>query len=245
MPALLLLLFSIAASIGIGIVALVIRRAQRRNSGARSRVRPAPAAPPASYQRQCVFRRPTCWLAIKSRNLLAVQAALGLQHVKPCSWLEGLTGDEKLFIAPPVKGWILVMGAGLPEPGDDVDVCFRFVMGLSRKLGQVQFFSASRVLQHHAWVRAEGGKVVRAYAWAGKTLWQQGACTAAEKELGLKCFDYGELPVRVSFNEPDCLSLNVDKVPLLAARWSLDPARIDARFLQTECGIAGDPSRRY
>ncbi|MGH7967995.1 MAG: hypothetical protein ACREIC_04635, partial [Limisphaerales bacterium] len=229
MPALLLLLFSVAASIGIGIVVLVVRRAKRKTPPARG-LHPSIAVSPA-FERACVFRRPPCWIAVRSRNLMSVQAALGLQHAKPCSWIEALAGDEKLFVAPPVKGWILVMGSNLPEPGDDVDVCFRFVLELSRKLGQVQFFSASRVLHHHAWVKADGGKIVRAYAWAGRTVWNQGARTAAERELDLKCFDYTEAAERISFNQPEPVALNVDKVPLLAARWSLDPARIDAGFL--------------
>jgi hypothetical protein len=37
----------------------------------------------------------------------------------------------------------------------------------------------------------------------------------------------------------------VEKVPILAARWSLDPAKIDDRRLETECGLAGEPSRLY
>ena len=242
MPVLLLLLFSIALSIGLGIAIVLARQARRQ------KLVPQRQGPPfatSSYEASSALRRPGCWLAVKSRSLVAVQSALGLHNPKPCSWIEGLAGDEKLFVAPPVRGWILVMGAGLPDPSEDVDACFRFVLRLSRHLGQVQLFCAHRVPHHHAWVRAEGGKIVRAYAWAGKTLWQQGTRTAAEKELDLKCFDYAEPPERVSFGQPDAIALNVDKVPLLAARWSLDPARIDQRFLERERGVAGEPSQRF
>ncbi len=243
MPALLLLLFSIALSIGLGIIILVVRGARRKAAAGPSRPDPDPPACP--LEKTCVFRRPGCWLAVRSRSLLAVQSALGLHNVKPCSWIEGLVSDDKLFVAPPVKGWILVMGSGLPEPSEDVDACFRFVVEVSRKLGQVQLFSASRVLHHHAWVKADGGRVVRAYAWAGHTLWNQGAPTAAEKDLNLKCFGYTDTVERPCFGHPDLPAINVDKVPLLAARWSLDPARIDEHFLETEHGLAGEPSRRY
>jgi hypothetical protein len=41
------------------------------------------------------------------------------------------------------------------------------------------------------------------------------------------------------------MSANVDRVPLLAARWSLDPAAIDERLLSREYGLAGEPSRAY
>jgi hypothetical protein len=86
---------------------------------------------------------------------------------------------------------------------------------------------------------------VRAYAWAGKTLWKQGPRTSAEKELDVRCFDYADPAERASFSLPDAIAANVDKVPMLAARWSLDPAGIDERCLENECGIAGEPSRRY
>ena len=241
MPALLLLLFSTALSIGLAIIVLLIRRARER-AGQLPACVSEPACP---YERTCIFRRPGCWLAVKSRNLLAVQSALGLHNAKPCSWTEGMAGDEKLFIAPPVKGWILVMGSVLPDPSDDVDACFRFVVSLSRKLGQVQFFSASRVLHHHSWIKVDGGRVLRAYAWAGRTLWQQGSRTTAENELGLRCFDYLEPAERLCFTAPDPVASNVDKVPLLAARWSLDPARIEERVLEAQHGVAGEPSRRY
>ena len=70
-------------------------------------------------------------------------------------------------------------------------MCYRFLRELSRKLGNVQFYSVNRVLNHHAWALLEDGEVYRAYAWAGETLWNEGFVTAAEKELGLVCFEYG------------------------------------------------------
>jgi hypothetical protein len=126
-----------------------------------------------------------------------------------------------------------------------VDATFRFLTALSRKLGHVQFFTANRVLGHHAWARLEAGRVVRAYAWAGKTLWNQGIKTRAELELSLKCFRYFETPDRPSYGQPDVIAMNTEKVPLLAARWSLDPAAIDERLFEQSRGIAGELPRLY
>jgi hypothetical protein len=242
MPALFLLLFSTVLAIGVGIIILVFRRRAecRRDSAALSS---QPESVGASGRP--TFLAPNCWLAIRTRSTYAVQVALGLHNPKPCSWIQGLAGEEKLFIAPPVKGWILVMGSGLPEPDADVDVCFRFLLELSRRLGQVQYFSASRVVHSHAWVKADGGRIVRAYAWAGKTLWCQGAMTSTERELGLQCFPYFEGPDSSTFSQPSAAALNVERVALLASRWSIDPSRIDTQFLQMERGIAGEPSWRY
>ena len=189
--------------------------------------------------------RPAAWLAVRSRNPRAVQTALALNNPQPCTWLEGLTREQKLFIAPPVNGWIFVVGSGLPDASDDIDATFRFLLDLSRKLGHVQFFAANRVLGHHAWARVEAGRVVRAYAWAGRTLWNQGVKTRAELELGLKCFHYLEAPELPLFGQTDVLVVNTEKVPLLAARWSLDPAAIDERVFEQARGIAGEPPRLY
>src|SRR5207302_4173223 len=98
---------------------------------------------------------------------------------------------------------------------------------------------------HHAWVRAENGRLVRAYAWAGRTLGLQGERTPAERDLALECRDYGDPSEETDFSEWNAVALNVDKVPQLAARWSLDPAAIAEQFLEREYGIAGEASRKY
>lgn len=190
-------------------------------------------------------RRPSCWLAIRSRDTVAVQSALRLRNAAPCSWAEGLVADRKLFIAPPVNGWTLVFGSGLPDPGDEVDAAFRFLRELSRKLGHVQFFQAEPLLQHHAWVLAEFGRIVRAYAWAGTTVWNQGVKTTAETALGVKCFGYGEITTTDDWTVADFIVANVEKVPQIARRWSLDPAEIDLRTVANAQGIAGQHSQRY
>ena len=189
--------------------------------------------------------RPACWLAIKSRDPLAVQAALTLTNPKLCAWSDELATRQQLFIAPPVHGWTLVMGDGLPLPNDDVDVCFRFLLALSRQLGHVQFFQTDRVLHHHAWARVEAGRVVRAYAWAGETLWNQGVKTATESALGMKCFAYGETVSPAAWGENDVVATNVARISLLAAHWSLNPSAIDPQFWERRHGIAGRISSHY
>ena len=77
---------------------------------------------------------------------------------------------------------------------------------------------------HHAWARLDDGCVTRAYAWAGETIWNQGAKTAAEARSGHELSGYGEdAGGRILDDEVNMSSANVEKIPLLAARWSLDP----------------------
>jgi hypothetical protein len=242
-PALLVLLFSCAVSLGVLFVLLASHWNKRSQA-----VKP-PSAPPVApffspqFSTNPVPRRPFSWLTVRSSNPLQVQTALSLRNPTPCSWAEGLLG-EHLFISPPISGWVLVTGADLPDPGEDIDVCYRFLMQLSRKLGRVQFFQADPVLNRHAWVSLQRGRVLRAYAWAGATLWNQGKTTPAEIRLGLHCLDYGEGADASSWEMPE-LAANVDRVPLLAAAWSLDPATVDGRRVAQVRGVAGEFSRRY
>lgn len=242
-PALLLTLLSLSLVSGSAIIFLVMHLRRKQLAATDSEIvlhlDALHSLTPHTFS-----HRPNAWLAVRSRNLQVVQAALGLSNPRPCTWIQGLMSEQKLFIAPPIHGWILVTGSGLPDPAEDVDVCFRFLVDLSRKLGQVHYFNVNPVVGHHAWARAETGRVVRAYAWAGKTLWNQGVKTQPEIDLGLKCFQYFEAPEAL-FGQPDLISGNVEKVPQLAAQWSIDPAAIDERTLDHACGVAGEPPRLY
>lgn len=170
--------------------------------------------------------RPASWLAIRSAASETVRRALP---------------DQNIFsVSAYTNGWVVVSGTGLPCPGDDVDECFRFLLGLSRKFGHVQFFYAERFSLHHAWARLDEGCVTRAYAWTGETVWQQGAPTLAERELGLKCFDYGDETGTGLWSAGEMATANVEKIPRLAARWSLDPAT-----LPRGGSLTGESNRLY
>jgi len=188
--------------------------------------------------RSATFEQPTRWLAVKAVQPSVVQAALHLHRPTPCSWEEGLAGarEDKLFISPPISGWVLVVGPGLPEPAEDPDRCYHFLTALSRKLGHLQFFSLSRVVNYHGWVLLERGQVYRAYAWAGETLWNQGPVTAAEKELDMLCLEYASDQNPFALRE--ALAANAEKVNQLAARWSIDPAAISPEMWRGR-GIVG------
>jgi len=180
--------------------------------------------------------RPACWLAVRSVSTEAVKTALGLNRAAPCTWVEGLAGSHEFFISPRVHGgWVIVTGLGLPNPSDDVDATFLFLAELSRKLGHVQYFYAERFSRHHAWARLDDGCVTRAYAWTGEAVWNQGNKTMPEAAVGLKTFHYGETGGTMLDAE-----INFDKVPQLAARWSLDPADVKLDSSRQSIGLAGE-----
>jgi hypothetical protein len=222
---LMLIPFGIVAATGVFFIYCAWRRAcQLREQNPEGGFRSIPSI--GAGFNSSMFEQPDRWLVVKAKDPQVVQAALALRQPTPCSWEEGLmeARDNKLFISPSIAGWVLVMGAGLPGPFDDVDQCFHFLSGLSRKLGQVQFFCASRVVPQHAWVLMERGRVFRAYAWAGETVWNQGPVTAAERDLDLRCFDYGT--EQNFFVVKEDMAANTERIGQLAARWSIDPATV-------------------
>ena len=215
----------------------------RRNQSLLISPSPGSHAVPSAYQ-PSVFEHTCRWLAIKSTQVHSVQSALGLHNAIPCSWGEGLSRvvNRKLFISPPIRGWILVVGQGLPDPSEDIDRCYHFIVRLSRALGHVQLFSADRALNHHAWVMADRGHIRRAYAWGGETLWNQGDPTSDEVDLGLACFKYGEAPGPIDLQRGDSPVPNSERVTALAARWSFDPSAVNETMLRVGLGVAGDLS---
>jgi len=187
-----------------------------------------------------IGRRPALWIAVHTPDAAGVFNALGLDHPQPGHWTQCTPGSGRMFVSVPVNGWTLVCGDGIPDPSDDVDRCFRFLMNLSVALGHVQLFNASPILHDHAWARVESGRVIRAYAWAaGQTLWNQGAPTTAEQLLGLRCFGYGECTDPSDWRLRERVSENLVKIPLLAARWSLDPAELESVPSNRASGLAG------
>ena len=144
-------------------------------------------------------------------------------------------GGHEFFISPRLNGWVILTGMALPNPTDEVDATFLFLTALSRKLGHVQYFYANRLLHHHAWARLDDGCVTRAYAWAGETVWNQGVETLPEIQTRMKMFAYGDY----SATNLDA-ETNFEKVPRLAARWSLDPAGVKLSTHRQAIGIAGE-----
>ena len=225
----LLLMHMIALGVGLMIFGWMIylQRRARRELGLLS--------PMLNFASQTTAPRPACWLAVRSASPESVKDALGLNRAAPCSWTEGLAGGHEFFISPRVHGWVIVTGLALPNPSEDVDGCFIFLSALSRKLGHMQFFYAEKFSRHHAWARLDDGCVTRAYAWAGETVWHQGIETLPEIEIGLKTFGYGDQSAASLDAET-----NFEKIPLLAARWSLDPAEVKLNSIRESIGIAGE-----
>jgi hypothetical protein len=167
---------------------------------------------------------PTHWLAINSTNTGVIRDAMGLHPQVAPRWSEALDrlNEHAVFVSAPVDGWSLVVGGALPDLEHDVDELFHFLMRVSLAVGEVQFFHFNRFDQSHGWARLKCGRVIRAYAWSGSTLWNQGPMTLDEQLLGLRCQPYGDEAELAGLGEPPPGQHNGERVMSLASRWSVD-----------------------
>jgi len=189
-----------------------------------------------------LINMPHHWIAVQGVTAEALVNALKLQNLNECTWTDGLASasQNRVFISPRIGNWTLILGDGLPDPVTDVDHCFHFLNRLSHELGHVQYFSANRALGYHGWAKFYQGKVVRAYAWAGQTIWNQGTMSSAELKLGAICHDY-LADEDITWQEQQEISANnIEIIPPLAARWSIDPSAIDARKIAAFPGLTGE-----
>jgi hypothetical protein len=210
------LLLLVALFLALGVVVMLFLRIfflQRRNRAA-AKLRTVTVD---IFQMHTAMR-PVTWLAVRTLEAETIRTAL--------------PDHDAFFISPRVNGWVIVTGPGLPDPGDDVDACHFFLTALSRELGHVQFFHMEKFSAHHAWVRMDEGCVTRAYAWAGETIWNQGAQTLVETGLDMKCSGYGDDADTGFWRAKERAMANIEKIPLLAARWSLDPAEVRSSLTQ-------------
>jgi hypothetical protein len=195
-----------------------------------------------SRRRPLALPLPPRWMAVRSANTGFIREMLGQDPMSALAWSDALARcrERTFFISTPLDGWTLVIGAGIPDPSNDVDASYRFLTGLSRVVGEVHCYSADRVLNFHAWSCLRDGRVVRAYAWAGETLWNEGRQTLDERLLGLRCRAYGEEADPVRYGAVPAEQHNTERVILLARRWSIDPVVASETLLQQESSPAGD-----
>lgn len=185
------------------------------------------------------------WIAILGRGAESLTSHRGLKSsiFRKIPYLT----EAPFRVSMPCRGWILLSSPALPDFTDDVDAVYHLSVTLAEVFQEVQFFSFNRLFNHHGWVWARQGKVLRAYAWAGETLWNQGPVTEEEVRLQMSIVDYGESPP-LTFTTPslnydeiqnsDTFSpgpadqlTNAEKILDLARLWSVDPRMVEETIM--------------
>jgi hypothetical protein len=161
---------------------------------------------------------------------------LGLKDLRPVPWQKGLDDAYdrgRWLLTPPVDGWVLAVGGDLPSRLERAGF-LDWLAGLSRTLGGVDYYCTHRVVEVHAWARAEDGKLLRAFGYVGErgeTLFDAGPLTPQEEPLRAERLRWidpltpGEEQGRYEWWP------NEETVLALAAAWSVDPRELDEREL--------------
>ena len=196
------------------------------------------------------------WLAIRTDDTQRVIDVLGLDQVKASNWNSGLgsiyseeLGETHMFVAPAVEGWTFVIGLGLPHPLGATfhDKATPFLLELGGAFAEVQYYFSYPVIDFFAWARVIDGRLVRAFAIGDDgVVWNKGKPSRKETAMGLKLFELRGIQGRRGDAGGELLLYPTeDHVIALAADWSLDPTRVDARRAEPGLGYVGLAPRRW
>jgi hypothetical protein len=198
------------------------------------------------------------WLALRTRDTDRVVEALSLAHVEPANWSTGLGtvyshdyGQGRIFVSPPVNGWIFVVGLSLPQPlgGAFAEKSMPLLVDLGATFIEVQYFSSCPDIDHFAWARIIDGQLVRAFAVGDQgQIWNKGKQTKEEKALGLKLFEVrggGRGRGRSKAGDEPVIYPTEMHVMQLAAKWSLDPTRLAEQGPLPAVGLVGIAPMRW
>jgi hypothetical protein len=199
---------------------------------------PLPVRAGVSAGRPMTFGYKIAWYAVRSHSAHAVQTALDLVAVRAVGWEAGMkaldadyAGDmHGIFVTPSVRGWVFAVGWGTllgeRRPNEDLQrfmIPTRRLIALSRRFGKAQYYSTHRVVEAHAWARAAGGTLERAYGYVGdrgEVALDVGKRSAAERGVDL-LNPTEEVPHRI------------------AGVWSIDPMLLDGYADSTGPGFFG------
>lgn len=204
----------------------------------------APAAAPASLDAPArghaePFGYKSEWLAVKTAHPETVVELLQLRGVVPADWKAGLAaayGGNKVFVTPVIDGWVLVLDASFVAfAGGDLLEKPELLADWSRSLGApVQHYICDRRSGTFGWMRADGGRLTRAFLEVdGEVKTNLGPETADEKRARAEV-------IKTPSSDGAVLADGEDVLFRLAGRWSIDPHLLDQRTDLPASGLVGE-----
>jgi hypothetical protein len=192
----------------------------------------------ASPDGPCAFGCSMAWLAVRADAPEAVIDALRLEQATSCNWNSGIgaayddwLGSTYVFVTPPVRGWVFVIGLPLPHPVGPgfIDKCTPMLVELGARFDEVQYFFSFPPIDYFAWARVKDGRLVRAFAVTDEGIvWNKGRASKEERALGLKLFELRGVRGRKGDAGGEMiLHPTEEHVMRLASRWSIDPTTLD------------------
>ena len=230
--------------IGIVLVALVgflyFSKLQSRQSSASNATMPSLqtveidqtiADSPVGFGYKCM------WFAVKTSNQQRIAEMLKLKNVAKCNWRVGIDKayEGAVYITPPINGWTLACGLGLPGGGDSkerINEIKQILSAMSSEFGEAQYFCTHRVVELHCWIRALKGKVTRVYSFSGEdggNIMIEGIPTEFEKQNHLINTFSKEAKNEHYFETNGLVIPDEEFIMKLAGKWSVDPTQIGSR----------------
>ncbi len=211
------------------------------------RLSPEPLQISAEPDLPISFGRKNHWIAAPTESSAAVATVLGLCDVEACNWHSGFVAayaypNDRVFVTPPLNGWVLAVGTGLPDPSDPALLpAWRALLARASQLfGQAYFFASHRGSSYSAWARYRNGNEERLFAFADETIHNVGLPSAEEQEIIARLPDPS-----LAENDPDYRERDDFRPPdeadvfRLASAWSIDPSTLEDEGLGPSAGLTG------
>lgn len=176
------------------------------------------------------------WFTVKTDNKNRIAEILKLKNISDCNWQVGIdmAYNGSVFITPPIDGWTLACGWGLPhgDSKEGIDEVKNILKTLSKEFGKAQFFCTHRVTEYHCWIKATNGQVDRVYSYlgeSGENIAIEGQPTEFERTLNLANTFSDESKEEKYFEREDIVWADEELLMKVAEHWSIDPSKLYER----------------
>jgi hypothetical protein len=177
------------------------------------------------------------WIALKHTKSADVASFLKIKNLRSASWVEGIeaaynSGDDVVFVTPPIKGWVLVVSKWAMGAGDrrSADAIGQLLGQLSTKFDEAQGFATHRIIEYHHWMLAINGHLQRSFAYigeSGEVLLNSGSLTDSEQKLKF----FSKPPEEWNPTEEDVMTV--------ASGWSIAPTSLTTNMGDSDWGLIG------
>ncbi|MBC6994084.1 hypothetical protein H9S92_13850 [Lewinella lacunae] len=190
---------------------------------------------PIKFGHKCI------WAAVKTEDTNSLLKALRLEKQRKANWVEGKlqARNGEIFVLPPIEGWILILGWGLPEPGymEGRERAQRFLNGLSQKFGEAQMFGNFRGSGSAFWMKSVDGNTERLYYIGDGNSFIEGEPTSVEMKWDL--IDTNSKDAEQEEYWEKMLYPDAEHVLEVAKAWSLNPMELEEKENVGEYGYLG------
>jgi hypothetical protein len=193
------------------------------------------------------------WFAIRSMDRDAVVRSFQLSNPVEAPWRSGidtvykdaynlLRSSSRVFVSPPVDGWVFVVGQWAMGNGEyqDLREIESRVVAASAEFGEAQAFATYRVVDYHHWVLARDGTLLRSFAVSGGEVFSD-AGDPTPVELSLAWFPLNqEHAADDEESDEDREEGDLpgeDDVMKVAGSWSVNPQLLEVSFSDGGKGV--------